>query len=513
MNAKKIITETLVAWILIQASWFMMWALIDISTVATTAISAFPMSFIQNDAGLKTSMKNSIDKFKDRKTVVELDKELKIKKIPITNVQSSEDIRQSILPNNNSVSWPFLFLGMAIFHFQDYLGASSDPHALTIGFLLRFFWIFLFSIWLFLLFIANLMRIGLLRLFIIGSPFFILMQVFKFWEWDKGIWGIFKLPTLLAIVFKPVIFVIGISLMLIVLVSMQKGMFWSATREANLNGATLSITWTDNATSVLAIEWITHIEANQKNLFWTDFPEAGKNVFSETIILLLSLFLMRWFIKLSLTIGWWPIEKVMETWVKHAEDIAKATPIIPWGASIGGIWSIMEKNRDKAFGWFGLNTSWDFGEMDKYGSFTKNEDKFSHRVDKEILWKKLWWWTDTDRTVLSNLASGDKYDKFFDTSKQLAQQREWWLSLVKNPEWEKNLKVLLSDKNKVSKLNQQLWTDFTPWEEKQEAEIYFSRATNTQSLYKAMGWNDATRKKLNPQSHNDIKNIVFYPTE
>ena len=53
LNPKKIITNTLLAGILIQASRFMMGALIDISTVATASISAFPMSFLKNDTKLQ----------------------------------------------------------------------------------------------------------------------------------------------------------------------------------------------------------------------------------------------------------------------------------------------------------------------------------------------------------------------------------------------------------------------------------------------------------------------------
>ncbi|MEI7562228.1 MAG: hypothetical protein WCJ39_00440 [bacterium] len=39
------ITKTLIAGILIQASWFLMGAILDVSSVAMSAVSAFPSNF------------------------------------------------------------------------------------------------------------------------------------------------------------------------------------------------------------------------------------------------------------------------------------------------------------------------------------------------------------------------------------------------------------------------------------------------------------------------------------
>jgi hypothetical protein len=53
-DAMKIIKSTLIAAVLIQASWFLMAVLIDISTVATYAVGALPLSVIQStDLGEK----------------------------------------------------------------------------------------------------------------------------------------------------------------------------------------------------------------------------------------------------------------------------------------------------------------------------------------------------------------------------------------------------------------------------------------------------------------------------
>lgn len=114
LDLKKILTNTLLAGILIQASWFLMGAVIDISTVATTAVGGFPSAFLTNDSGLKNTINESINKFKLKRIVVNQNADGdKIKTIPETEpATDSADIRKNIMPSYNSVSGPFIFLGM-----------------------------------------------------------------------------------------------------------------------------------------------------------------------------------------------------------------------------------------------------------------------------------------------------------------------------------------------------------------------------------------------------------------
>ncbi|HCY21333.1 TPA: hypothetical protein DIC40_05835 [Patescibacteria group bacterium] len=49
-SIQSIVTKSVIAGILIQASWFIMAALLDISTIATAAIGSFPSHFIDSNA-------------------------------------------------------------------------------------------------------------------------------------------------------------------------------------------------------------------------------------------------------------------------------------------------------------------------------------------------------------------------------------------------------------------------------------------------------------------------------
>ncbi len=521
LNVKKIITNTLIAAILIQASRFLMWAVIDISTIATAGIWAFPTAFLKNDIQLQTNITNSITTFKARRGIINLTTQTTwlnnmFTSIPETS-QSVSATRENILPNQNSISGPFIYLGMAVFSFQNYLtigqGSTALPN-LTLGFALRFFMLFLFTVALLLMLIANIMRIWLLWIFIIWSPFLILIKVFNKKVWGSG-WleKIFSVANLISAVFKPVIFVAGMSLMLIIIVSMQNSISWSwATRENNLNGVSLGKN--GPSTSTLNIDWITSISINQKDLLGADVigPNAlgqTQNFFSELIMLLLTLFLMRQFIKLSLTLGGWTIEETMKGLIKSTEGMAKAMPILPWWISATGASKIMSKNTDKMLGGFGVNKSGEFGEMGEWWRFTRNETKFDNYVRAKLLWE-LPWWDENDDKVLWKLIEGNTNDgtAFFSKSRELAQAKSWWISRTTGTRLA-SLKTLLAnpalsdDLHFLSKLEKNA-TD-------EQMKIYFSVQQNLTALRTAMWWKDATPGKNVPTSYEDLKAMTFYP--
>lgn len=512
LDVKKVITKTLIAGILIQASWFLMGAVVDISTVATASIWAFPMSFFKNDLKLQTAINNGIDGFKVQRLFVDfyatgVNDMISVKKeeLAINNAN-----REDILPNQNSVSWPFIYLGMSVFKFQNYLDTeyNTDLAPLTLWFALRFFLLFLFTVGLLLLLIANIMRVWLLRIFIIWAPFLILSQVFDVGKWWSSWLGkIFNVGNLIAIAFKPVIFVAGMSLMLIVIVSMQNSITWSgASRENNLNGVSLSKS--GDTTSVLSIDWISNIAIDQKDILGKDV--IGKdalgqtqNFFSHIIMLLLTIFLMRQFIKLSLTIGGWPIEDVMKKLIQDVEGMAKTMPLLPWWVGISWASSIMNKNRDKLLGWFGLNQSGNFGEMEGK-NFTTNEQKFDDFIG-ERFFGEYPSWKNSDIKELESIAETKNSDNFFLRSQELAKSRNWWIS-VNTPGRIKAFEILLS-KTPIAWFKWDLPVDATS----EQIENYFkaNEWSNAKALYEKL-WGYAASKRNAPTTYDALKNISFH---
>lgn len=517
LDVKKIITNTLVAGILIQASRFLVWALVDISTIATASISAFPMTFLKNDVKLKNEITFGLSWFQQQRVFVDLNatgRNNTVTTQPQTSVLG-DATRDKILPNQNSVSGPFIYLGMAVFSFQNYLTIQNATSAtnLTLGFVLRFFLLFFFTVGLLLLLIANIMRVGLMWVFIIWSPFLILIQVFNKKMWDGKLAKLFSVSNFIAVAFKPLIFVAGISLMLIVIVSMQNSITWSwAGRENNLNGVSL---WITGSTSTLSIDWITDISVNQQDILWANviWPNSlgqAQNFFSHLIMLLLTLFLMRWFIKLSLTIGWWTIEETMKWLVKKAEDMAKSAPVIPfkWTAASLNSAKSFSQQQSKAMleNWLGVNKKWEF---------FKSEESFREQVNSWMGAQTPW--SGKDYTRLEKLAKSQQsadYTNFFSTSQALAKERDWWLS-INNPSWMNSVKTILSDATKFNIINKGLGENsFTSsWDPKKSAEEYFKEWNNAKALYKIMWWADAAKWTSAPTDYASLAKITFWPGE
>jgi hypothetical protein len=103
MDIKDLITKTLIAGVLIQASWFLVGALVDVSTIATSAVGAFPASFLKTDAKLQ---KNIQDSLKETPKNIVIDMENINEQIETVSTDNTinESARNDVLPTYNSVS-------------------------------------------------------------------------------------------------------------------------------------------------------------------------------------------------------------------------------------------------------------------------------------------------------------------------------------------------------------------------------------------------------------------------
>jgi len=377
-DIKKIITNTLIAGVLIQASWFLMGALIDISTISTLAVGSFSSSFLESNDAIKNSINASIQEIGTKG--IRFTSSGTIEHYPTTLPTSNW--LENVLPNQDSISGPFIYLGMAIFKFQNFLKptsslvSSTGAVELTLTFAIRFLLLFFFTVGLLLLFVANIMRVGLLWLFIIWSPFLVLAIIFKpsSW-WSSSIVKLFSLSNLLAAVFKPVIFVGFMSLLLMLVTSIENIMTNSAAELNNIGGILFA---TNNTGSSMSVENISTITISQNDLIpstGSDATTYGKNLFATLMQLFLMLALMRWMIKLSLTIGGWAIEESMKKLVAQAESMAKSLPILPmgWGTSFNARKMMGNEQKNQLFKWF---------KMNKEGKFTEAERNFERKVDK-----------------------------------------------------------------------------------------------------------------------------------
>lgn len=425
MNIKELITKTLLAGILIQASRFLVAALVDVSTIAVSAVGSFPSSFLRTDAKLQTQINHSLTTTPKR-FLIDIGSDGTMKAIDTGAVTSNWE---EILPTYNSVSGPLMYLWFSVFKFQNYMNNewSNWAATLTISFLLRVILIVFYTIWLALLFIANIIRVVFLRVFIIGAPFMILLSIFKskLW-WDSGGWitKYLNFEVMIDMIFKPVIFVAWFSLILILVVSIQSIMQWTIPQ--NFNGVEIGI---NSWSSTLTIDGVSSIEVKENAVFgkdplsdtWETVKDISQTIFVNLIIFFLTIFLVRQFIKMSVTSGKWPIKDIMSPMVDWIEKAAKSAPVLPlqWWMSFNAMRQFSSWQKTKLARGFHMDTS---------GRFDEAEQKF----EQYISWK-MWIaqaWTSLDYTMLQEVinANGGKWN-FFDESIKLAGNRQWWLSL------------------------------------------------------------------------------------
>lgn len=138
----------MIAGVLIQASWFMLGALLDISSIAISAVSAFPTSFFGSDSQMTQQAVDDVkESMYNKNYVIKMNADSTqniqnaITTLPLnqaTPALSDDEALKSILPNSSSVSGPLIFLGMSAFKFQNYMSDNNgSPEAITIGFLLK----------------------------------------------------------------------------------------------------------------------------------------------------------------------------------------------------------------------------------------------------------------------------------------------------------------------------------------------------------------------------------------
>lgn len=520
INIKDIITKTLVAGILIQASRFLVGALVDISTIATSAVGAFPSSFLHSSTDLQKYIK---DKARATPTRFLVDIQWKWSSMEAidTSVKSDAVIDETwdeILPTYNSVSGPLIYLGFSVFKFQNYMnvGESAGAESLTISFLLRVIVILFYTLGLALLFIANIIRVAFLWIFVIAAPLIVLSMLFfkdKAMEW-WGNWWIGKylsFKVMLDLIFKPVIFVAGFSMILIFVISIQKIMQTTLPKE--INGVTISVTsWA----STLALKDISTIKVTESSVRGKDsfapekIKETWQTIFVNLILFFLTMFLMREFIKISATSGTWPIAAVM-WWenglIKNIERMAKTLPILPLagGTSITAAQTFATKNKEKMLGWIGLNKEWEWGEMGEKWAFTRQQDKFKDRVSGGTNWKPA------DYVLLAEKWASN-YNDFFPESINLAKNRKWGLSI--NTSWLNALQTTLNTTSKAKDLG---FTD--KWDPTTKAEDYFSinNTKNRRALYNSLWGDTASGKsgfnKDNPPTWEALQSMKFYGTK
>lgn len=323
-NLIKYITKMIGAIILINISWFGIGAVIDISTILTSTASSLSSSYIASDNnGLRDTMRLSMERnhTKYRQTINLGNKLCSTDKITDLNYKNEDantplsdidELLDKILPNENSISWPLLYLGIGVLQLQDYLHNSNNPNAIIDNLFvisMRLAITLLFTISLILLIVVNIFRLVAIRFAVAFWPILIILLINK---QEKLLWDIsekFSPSTIGKAIFAPVVATGLMSIGLIVIVMMQ----WFLQFNNNIR------------------RWDTYINASAQgsrigvdNIFDTTLagdilgPNTGdliKNTFTNILLIVFTLFILYGITTilssfLSKGFGWKTIESI-----------------------------------------------------------------------------------------------------------------------------------------------------------------------------------------------------------
>ena len=229
--AKDTIIHTLIAWVLVQMSWFLMAAMLDLSTIATAAVWALPSQFMASSTSFQNNMKSLITTWSTQKLVIDFSTNGEIvDAISTTGVDSEEDLKKffdTIMPNTESMAWTLVFLWASVFDLYDLSDSSQnlswtdDIWDLLLSLWINWFVLLAFSLMMTLIFVFNLFRVITLWIIIPLLPFIVVLAVFSKWKNSKITWflgDIVNYEKILKLVFKPVYMTLVLSIVLIVMV-------------------------------------------------------------------------------------------------------------------------------------------------------------------------------------------------------------------------------------------------------------------------------------------------------
>lgn len=436
---KNKLPKLIVALVLVNFSWFFIWALVDISNVLTAMVWSIPSSlwFVNKDVEITLPKEVTIDltknfweliKIKDSENKVSLD---------------------TILPKYDSVSWPLIFFGASVLGMFDLQPINSNQitwKEILQSSALKLILVIMFILPLIVLAIVNFVRVVWIWIFIIFSPF-VIIEAVTWWIFSKKIESFKKLSlsNLIWLIFMPVAVVATLSIGLIFVISLQQ-MLKNPPDNVKNNPFVKQFVCSNNKSDYVCLKTPTETLYISKNSIFADAWEYATGALGKLIIFWFVIFFL-W----SLLQVWFKMSELtanISEWIfKFTEEMAKAAPVLPWWLSY---WALKI--------WLSKRMMW--AEM-FWRIQAKQAESISEFINQLtwIYWKKL---TPLERNEIEQeLKSSWKTvsQKIANLSKilsEISKKKEHWWSLQTDPELKSIIENLLrqiwNDKNLVNNL-------------------------------------------------------------
>ena len=352
-NIFSILWKLAIATILINMSWFIIWVLIDISTILLSAVWNFPISMLWNNSiqwlqkvdyctHFNISSDAQIKSFKDMDNLVSCEEGKKKKESP-----------KSFFEKTNNISWPLFFIWASILNIDKSFWISSNKvkkdknvvEVVSISAIVHIIILILFIVPVILLIIIWIVRIFYIWIYISFSPLIFLDQMFwwKVSKWNKA----FKFSNMIWLIFVPVVVTFAMWISVIVLTFLQASFIW----------------WkTDTAKRALGISW------NSMQIWWKTVVTINWNLMNkqtdkewwflwELILIIMSSILLWSMIRLSFKSSEITSD-ISESIYKFSSDALKTIPILPIWKQGTSLWALeMWFNKSLTVKWFNTKAS------------------------------------------------------------------------------------------------------------------------------------------------------------
>ncbi|MBS8122499.1 hypothetical protein [Candidatus Vampirococcus lugosii] len=216
---KSYLPKITVAGVLIQMSWFLVAAIIDISIVAMSAVSTLPNYFVDSTDGkdneLTITMPEKCDFLKAFSDPNNVD---------ICTGEIGDIKLNDISANALNASGPLLYFGFTVLKLQQFSNSEvTSWENITAEFLIKLFVVLMFTIPLIVLMVINFIRLFWLWMFIVFSPFVVLDSIFSNAVSSKMEGSVKKLTlsNFIGLAFQPVIVIGMLSVILIFVVGLN----------------------------------------------------------------------------------------------------------------------------------------------------------------------------------------------------------------------------------------------------------------------------------------------------
>ena len=425
---KDILVWLLVAWVWIQASWFFVAAIVDVSTITLSAVGSFPAQVISQSSYIEWWLRKTMETYLDPSwNYVETGTKLTLfsknwntnfletSYITLDHKQTFTGLLDALMPDpKKEVSGPLYYIWFFVLKTNviNSINTSSEKwiKATILNTVIQWWTTIIFAIEMMVLCILAIMRIVYLWMFIILSPIAVLLRcIKKSWQslWDEKsflpkMYKQINFSSFFVNVFKPTIIVLWFWVAMLFVTLMRGIVIDSWSREINVGWTSLVSVPDGKAEN----PWDQKYTISMNNDFLGFTLAKAWKTFMEMILSIITVLLVYFILKFAVKFGGdWKSDFVSKSLWKVQDkvwDLMGSLPVMPvsgydekWKPTTHYI------NASNVFGLWGTQ-SLALRKMDDYTGKLREQNQKDIDIVKSWFSDNTWYLSEAERTTIKN---------------------------------------------------------------------------------------------------------------